>query len=797
MDNKAKLRVGTAELNVNVHWRIRFVDAHLVPAPTDDMVWINIGRTQGEGIVNYRVNDSLASGSAQAMVLNHSAIFSHLMKTCPKGGTKDQPQIWSPTIVFDRAWKPDDAVAFFLLKCLLQDGELPQYARELGEYMARARRGAPEAICPRRDDGSTQTGEQYRRSLDAKSLTSAISLYLAMLIASRRPGITDENRLNVINKVAESAHEKIAKLLTSKESSIQISEFRAEIWREFDMARVPNWHSDVYPDLRDQVEEEISCIDKIVEGSKKLENICTSNSNGQEISNSGSCIYISGKKIKLHDSLILPMLNAGLLSTVIRAEDDNPRLVVLHDKDAGWFEITLSSQPSNAKSTKTLSSLGRRLEEREQEERGSNDLRKSSAPRFADIPNIDDPWYDGRDHNYSLVASPRWSKSQLNWEIVLETIQGYYWLPQLKSWDLWILKIILKIKGNKKNQEDNGPYVYRKREGQKSHFAYPKKISGPPQINYLVELSEFDREHVSATKKSDSFRDFIETKDPSLNNFSVVFVCMKKLIIKYPTTVQGIDIALTIEQLRRLARPFCGPVHSEIPLTDKQLVSVGEKGIIIWSVDEEISPKHQERWTNVVMDMLCRQYELKRLVQSTQSLDVEESFLQLFRNRGNAAEYLERFVDILKSYQPEQSQTDEQAVCRALEEALSIPTMIKRLEGFLQFSDERQRLRRDGFLNYSLFGLAVLAVIQIPAGFIQAWTQWEDKDSKDALFKNWTDALDPTSAPWYALSSSSTFKAILISLVAMFLIIGFLYFALAYSLSSLSSLRRSYKKNNL
>lgn len=785
MDNKAKLRVGTAELNVNVHWRIRFVDDHLVPAPTDDMVWINIGRTQGEGIVNYRVNDSLARGSAQAMVLNHSAIFSHLMKTCPKGGTKDQPQIWSPTIVFDRRWKPDDAVAFFLLKCLLQDGELPQYARELGEYMARARRGAPEAICPRRDDGSTQTGEQYRRSLDAKSLTSAISLYLAMLIASRRPGITGEDRLNVINKVAESAHEKIAKLFTSKESSIQISEFRAEIWREFDMAQVPNWHSDVYPDLRDQVEEEISSIDKIVEGSKKYENICTSNSNGQEISNSGSCIYISGSKIKLHDSLILPMLNAGLLSTVIRAEDDNTRLVVLHDKDAGWFEITLSSQPSNAKSTKTLSSLGRRLEEREQEERGSNDLRKSSAPRFADIPSIDDPWYDGRDHNYSLVGSPRWSKSQLNWEIVLETIRGYYWLPQLKSWDLWTLNLwTLKIKGNEKKPEDNGPYVYRKREVQESHFAYPKKISGPSKrIDYLVQPSEFDREHVSATKKSDSFRDFIETKDLPLNNFSVVFVCMKKLIIKYPTTVQGIDIALTIEQLRRLARPFCGSVHSEIPLTDKQLASVGEKGIIIWSVDEEISPKHQERWTNVVMDMLCRQYELKRLVQSTQSLDVEESFFQL----GNAAEYLKRFVDILKSYQPEQSQIDEQAVCRALEEALSIPTMLKRLEGFLQFSDERQRLRRDGFLNYSLFGLAVLAVIQIPAGFIQAWTQWEDKYSKDSLFKNWTDALDPTSAPWAALYFSSTLKAILISLVAMF-VIGFLFFASAFSL------RRFFKK---
>ena len=290
MDNKAKLRVGTAELNINVHWRIRFVDAHLVPAPTDDMVWINIGRTQGEGIVNYRVNDSLARGSAQAMVLNHSAIFSHLMKTCPKGGTKDQPQIWSPTIVFDRGWKPDDAVAFFLLKCLLQDGELPQYARELAEFMAQARRGAPEAICPRRDDGSTQTGEQYRRSLDAKSLTSSISLYLAMLIVSPRPEITEEYRLNVINKLAESAHDKISKLLTSNESSIQISEFRAEIWREFDMARVPNWHSDVYPDLRDQVKEEISSVDKIVEGSEKLENICTSSSNGQEISNCGSCI---------------------------------------------------------------------------------------------------------------------------------------------------------------------------------------------------------------------------------------------------------------------------------------------------------------------------------------------------------------------------------------------------------------------------------------------------------------------------------------------------------------------------
>lgn len=244
---------------------------------------------------------------------------------------------------------------------------------------------------------------------------------------------------------------------------------------------------------------------------------------------------------------------------------------------------------------------------------------------------------------------------------------------------------------------------------------------------------------------------------------------------------------------KSLALKLCGANHREVRVSNEMLVNIGEDGLVIWTVvpsDYDTSSSHK-RWQQLAMDILCRRDELRQLVASTQNLKVDDSVLKVLQFRGAASNYLERFVDILKSYQPEAATAAEQVVCIQLEEQFSIPTMVKRLEEFLQFSDERQRLQRDWLLNFALLLLAMLAVVQIPAGFIQAWSQWEAQKSRETAFRSWSDAVNPASEPWATLWESSTLKAILIPI--MFLAICIVFITTIYLL--VRRVRRPHTRN--
>jgi len=55
-----------------------------------------------------------------------------------------------------------------------------------------------------------------------------------------------------------------------------------------------------------------------------------------------------------------------------------------------------------------------------------------------------------------------------------------------------------------------------------------------------------------------------------------------------------------------------------------------------------------------------------------------------------------------------------------------VPSTLARLERFLQFSDERERILRDGLLQVSLLLLAIPVLFQTPADLLQAWPVWRE-----------------------------------------------------------------------
>ena len=799
MDNTSSLRVGAHELGVDLEWRIRFAETDLVAAKSDDIIWINVGRSEGDGIVNYRAEHSESKGSSATLVRQQSAVFAHLMQSCPRAAAPtDGKRIWRPTVVFDRSWKPDDAVAFFLLDHLIRNGELPKYSRELAEYMAQSRRGAPHAIYPRINKGDSHSVGQYRKLLDNPNEFPPISLYFAMLVAlldDEHEGPTKgENRVNRMTKLAEYALEKVSNHIASKSG-------QADLWREFDMTSAPNWHDDCMPNLRELTRIRLGEASNSIKNGKTLLGACISSRQEGGTSLVGSCLYIRGNKGDLRKALILPVINAGLIVVPDQDPSDQPRVVVLHDPDCGWYEITLSAQELGPTSQVrgSLKGLGHTLEEHEQRCRtqgGQLDSRRSAAQRFADIPGIDDPWYDGRDHDFALVGSPRWSKSELEWKLLQSVICDYYWRPRLSGWDLWSIAPE-KQEPKSETQQSDDVYVYRRRQehGDPTLWRYPASVPGPNSDN--VGESRWMVHYLNQScdpKEQKSFRAFEKKiSGDNVAGFRVAVIRMEKRVFESTATRNLVDAALPKDAREELALKLCGANHREVPVSNEMLVNIGEDGLVIWTVvpsDYDTSSSHK-RWQQLAMDILCRRDELRQLVASTQNLKVDDSVLKVLQFRGAASNYLERFVDILKSYQPEAATAAEQVVCIQLEEQFSIPTMVKRLEEFLQFSDERQRLQRDWLLNFALLLLAMLAVVQIPAGFIQAWSQWEAQKSRDTAFRGWADAVNPASEPWVTLWESSTLKAILIPI--MFLAICIVFITSIYLL--VRRVRRPHTRN--
>jgi hypothetical protein len=141
-----------------------------------------------------------------------------------------------------------------------------------------------------------------------------------------------------------------------------------------------------------------------------------------------ACVFRKPPKCTLHKYWVRETIKPGVL-------------VVPFSNQEGKITRTIISVDPH--SEYVLPCLGFELEKAETEERMKIGLRRSGKPRYEkEYSDNDDPWYDGRGHNFTIIDSPRCG-SVLRFDEVIRIMCSLYeenrqFDPKVKSLDAFI-----------------------------------------------------------------------------------------------------------------------------------------------------------------------------------------------------------------------------------------------------------------------------------------------------------------------------------------------------------------------
>jgi hypothetical protein len=741
------LRLGAEARNCDLRIRYAFADSSVVAGATPATIWINVGTQKGAGIVNFRAPESGVRGSCECVIQMQSDLFAHVFRPDSPASTDGSPAAaLEVTVVMSREWKPDDAAAAWLIGELLREGQLPAHARELASNMALSRQSSltfrPRA---KHGDAMTMPGHEFLRQLlasDGPPKELGIPLYTAMLCrlgALQYDGKDDDEakkdaaRQQQLSALMDlTCHACAAIDRARKKQKITVTP------QDFDMSLVPDWSRETTPPV----------IDDVVESMRSLPDHSSLQTvrfpmhlplgDALQEKRKVECLAIH---LPRNNAKFNPVIQPALTSGVIDFGDGQsiPNVIMMHREIEGArkFDIFLSVQDDltpdrDAPSLRRLGIALEELEQRKRERGGSRDPRRTMQGRFSDIPGIDDPWYDGRDHDYAIAGAPR-AGSALTFETVKETMQSEFWKPMLASSRAWSISRIEDCATG--NAPPNGatPGAYRPRQR-------TTDSGGAESWNYV--------EHgTSSLLRTPGFR--IDRLNPgadgmgraSLDRFGLrnrpdaVFRVLVLDLAPPPFAAQArvAQVADCVPEVVRdeFRRSICGPASASIELDADRVAEIGANGLVIWCRPgrKPSSPDDGIEIVRATMDVLAYQADLANLMRSTAELRVDEGAVRTFFRRWQHGQspstYLVRFSDIVKSFRPEAQSADLGRICEALEDALSAEATVRRLERFLQFSDERERILRDGVLQVIAALLALPVLVQTSADLIQAWDVWK------------------------------------------------------------------------
>lgn len=760
------IRRGSVARGWSLAPRFVFADSSVVAGATPGTVWINVGTEAGDGIVNFRSPRSGVRGSCECLIRSQSEVFSHVFgKSRPSVEDGGQPA-FVVTIVLPREWKPDDAAAAWLLIQLLRHGQLPRHARELAAYMALSRQSSL-TVCPRGAEGDLAAlpGPEFLQrvlaSREGGDVGVAIPLYTAMLcrnlamLLDEDDAVADSDRLLARLLAATELVDSACSALDRRRKGPGLHQLKS---RDFDMVLAPAWSTEgehpVFPDVRRIFLRLRELPRHALERFKAFLPVGESMQHSAEI----ECTVVTytdeaestdpdRKKRARVDAGILQMAFTAGLIEASDAGTPSP-LIILHGcRSSGVSKydvfLGLTSRQGSEGESASLRRLGLALEEREQQARSSGgidrDPRRSLRGRFEDIPGIDDPWYDGRDHDFSIAGSP-YIGSRLSVEAVRQTLQSAFWKPRLLGARSWSIEVDPAPAPDSEPAAARSPGVYRLRtcvplpDGT-ARWAYAD-LGGRSTLRPLgfrvSPMAAFGE------CRADSSLLGLPAGHGREGEFRVLV-----LRLAPPPFAKNASLAEVAdcvpEQVRdEFRRTVCGPAPRSIELDDDRIADVGTGGVVIWCRPgaQERSAEGDLELVLACMDVLAYRDALNDLMETSSRSQVPEgAWLPLYLARRwwrgeSAGRYLLDFVDIVKSFRPESADADRRRVCELLEDVLSVHTTLARLERFLQFSDERERILRDGLLEFMVLLLAVPVLFQTPADLLQAWGTWQDKVAK-------------------------------------------------------------------
>ena len=743
----SSLRLGAEARNCDLKIRYAFADSSVVAGATPATIWINVGTQKAGGIVNFRAPGSGVRGSCECVIQMQSDLFAHIFTQPPPANAHaSAASVLEVTVVMSREWKPDDAAAAWLIEELLRKGQLPAHARELAANMALSRQSAltfrPRA---RHKDATMMPGNEFLDQVLApggppKEL--GIPLYTAMLCRLRAlqyDGNDEEAR-----SAARREQLKALMALTCHACMAIAGKARAEPTmvvtpQDFDMSSVPQWTRDMeQPVIVDVIEAFQS-----LPGHRSLTTarfpmqLPLGDSMQEKWLVECLAVQLPQSRTKF-DPVIQPALTSGVID--FGDGPSVPKVVMMwrNIEDARKFDIFLAVQDHSTtdRDTPSLRRLGIVLEEREQRARDSNgkrrDPRRTMQGRFLDIPGIDDPWYDGRDHDYAIAGAPR-AGSVLTFDEVKETMESEFWKPMLNSSRAWSISRLNDNATRKSLEGEATSGGYRPRQlaieaGGAETWTYVEHGKSS-----LLRTPSFtiDRLNASTDGQGRASLELFGLQNHPDGLFRVLILDLAPPPFAAKARVAQVADCVSEVVRDEFRRAICGPASASIEIDADRVADIGANGLVIWCRPGR-KPSSQEDGIDVVratMDVLAYQADLANLMGSAADLRVDEGMLRTFFQRWQHGQspstYLLRFSDIVKSFRPEGQGADLGRICDALEDALSAEATVMRLERFLQFSDERERILRDGILQVIAALLALPVLVQTSADLIQAWDVWK------------------------------------------------------------------------
>ena len=797
----SRIRRGCDARGWRLQTRFAFLPKSAVAGSSPGTIWINVGTATGRGVINYRTPGSGVQGACESVVQRQTEILSHIFDEWDRPGHEGGPPsgVLEVTVCVDAEFKPDDAVAAFLVMHLLEHGALPRCAASMAAYMAWARRSSEPYFPAETYDGAPDAVNHYLATLAAGgdgALLPPVTFGFALqcrnwamrnlgMSGSATPGGDLASVLDALIAMSRAASELLERQATTSGGK-QWTDFPKDA-HGLDPGLGGGWAASMPGNL----ECEIRAAATAVLGAAKSMDARTCSGRlpigpdlrDEELVRVMVVSAVSRKdpvrpKPDLHTTQLTRIcIGAGLFDGKLQGP---AAVLVLHGENTGggrWFDISLTADRRHSRA-RSLRGLGRALEELEQERRSATrDARRALRGRFEDIPGIVDPWYDGRDHDYGIVGGP-FSGSELAVEDVEWLLGSAYWKPRVARAHAWTVSeardhahrsmalpadsprtnVYRKRTRRLSTGEDGSPEVWSFQDAERSRELRTRDFSlrgssdhGPPTHAPLRADTSLLADARGASA-DDSFR--IVT----LDLLPPPFVAAERRI-----TVADCVPELVRDQFRR---EFCGPVCRTVELDADSEADVGSDGMVVWRRPGAAGrdPDLGRSLALVAMDLLAYRSDLRRLLGAASELSVLDSPAKTFFKRWwhgrSAATYLVRFVDIVKNYRPERGRQDLRRSCDALEEVLSVPSTIARLERFLQFSDERERILRDGLLQVSLLLLAIPVLFQTPADLMQAWPIWRDSGGIDAR-----EAAD------YLLSIGKAVLSTLVVVVGAFLLL--------------------------
>jgi hypothetical protein len=744
-------------------------------------------------------------------------------------------------IVLPEDWKPDDAAAAWLVHRLLEDGQLPPLARQLAAHMSRSRRSPSEVLRPRRysiqsmseaaDDVALIEANTFLADLaSASEPPPPIPLFTAMLChfqcakihgaGGLEPrGPRDDPRKDALLErmigIVDHAHDC---LNGAASASIRPDGSRPSgvlTWRDFDMRLTPEWSSTGEYRLADDVRRALQRLDERVRerGTLALTEICvpardnltgckaqllavrSGSNDNQPASPYFEAMAFSGELVQAQH---YPGRKGHLPLVVMSSQQRNSRW--RHDV----FLTRVSGRATDRADARhdgtlepSLRGLGLELEQREQDAyrqpsslRGDVDAadpRRGSSSRYEDIPGIEDPWYDGRDHDYLIAGSPHIG-SKLPPEDVEAVLREKFWLPRIahksgedrNGYDLLArftlahdedptpsveekdrsdpTKRVFSVRGvmpadrgsrhtiTYRRPEDRGPYPRRtgNRESSAQQAPNPRITVTRPQPP-TSQSGSMDGTRVSARADPDLLarstthkgevrganQSPVEGKRIS-GEFWIVLARPDPPPLRAARSVQPTIREAVPEHVRlEMAGRICHPLRETIEFGRDCLADIGPDGVVIWDLDGKFlqsdhnaSAPTLPRAVLVCADVLAHERALKDLAKTLEHNPDP-------RDTEFTSQTLNRFVAIASEYRPDRVNVGLRQLCEAIDRARAVPAMLDRLERVLKFTDERARLleeraqkRRERTLNVALLLIALLALVGIPAELIQAANSW-------------------------------------------------------------------------